>query len=298
MPGPLRQAGVTEWDSSFMQELERLGGISKKSFGPTIECTLDWHMNPDADFLTTDLEALGQTLTDVLTAASYVPAQLAVPIRWSKMEEVMNPSDNQKIDLVAAKIDNALMSHDELVESKLMGSTTYKGFHGIGILIPTSGQGNPGGVDASTETWWRNVTGTYQADGSDIEAVFTGIWNDISKGSGSSLTPKALISGSDPHALYEGQLQPLVRFNDTKTGDSGFKVLAFKTARYSFSQYGGSNVYFWNPKSLRLVCSKDYFRDLDEQRPMANAAGFQRDIYSACQLVTNNKSRLGVAVTA
>lgn len=153
-------------------------------------------------------------------------------------------------------------------------------------------------IDAAVETWWRNPADTYLADGSDIEAVFTELFNDAAKGSGSQLMPKVLISGSEPHALYESQLQALQRFQNTSVADGAFTTLAFKTANYVYSQYGGTNVYFVNPKNFQLVVSKQYFRDKGKTEQIQGQNSFYFLIYSALQFISSNKSRLAVASQA
>lgn len=284
-----------QWaENAFLREMQRMGALVSKNFGPTLEATLDYRRNPDAGFLATDAQLTSKTKTEVITAASYTPAQLSVPMTWFRMDEVQNPTENQKIALVKTLIQNGLDSHDELIEESIF-STTTDGFLGLATIVPTTGQGTVGGVDSSLEAWFRNPADTYQADGSDINAVFTGLYNDASKGSGSPLAPKFMISGSEPHALYEDGLQPQIRFADTKEADAGFKILAFKTARYSFSQFGGSKVYFLNPKSFTVNTAKGHFRDLGELIHFDDAEGFKRSIYSALQTTTNNKSRLAVA---
>ena len=284
-----------QWsENAFLREIERMGSLVRKNFGPTLEETLDYRRNPDAGFLALDNSQTSKTKTEVLTATSFTPAQLSAPIVWFKMQEVQNPTENQKIPLVKSLIQNALDTHDDLLEEALFATST-QGFLGLATIVPTSGQGSVGGVDASLEAWWRNPNDTYQADGSDIEAVFTGLFKDASKGSGSSLAPRFMISGQEPHTLYEGNLQPQLRFVDTKEGDSGFKVLAFNTARYSYSQFGGSKVYFLNPKSFRVNAAKGYFRELGDLIMFDDAEGFKRTVYTALQTTTNNKSRLAVA---
>lgn len=284
-----------QWaENAFLKEMERMGALVTKNFGPTLEHTLDYRRNPDAGFLATDSQTTSKTKTEVITAASFTPAQLSVPITWFRMDEVQNPSENQKIALVKSLIQNGLDSHDELIEEAIFGTST-DGFLGLATIVPTTGQGTVGGIAASVEAWFRNPADTYQADGSDINAVFTGLYNDAAKGSGSALAPKFMISGSEPHALYEDGLQPQIRFADTKEADAGFKILAFKTARYSFSQFGGTKVYFLNPKSFQVNRAKGHFRDLGELIMFDDAEGYKRSIYSALQTTTNNKSRLAVA---
>lgn len=289
MRGPTNQ-----WsESALLREFERQGMVKRKSLGPTIECPLDYRANPGVDFLLTDLTAMSLNKTDVLTAASYSVAELSVPVVWSKGDDAKNPTENQKIALVKTLLSNGIESHDDAIESALFGTTT-DGFTGVQTIIPDSGQGTVGGIDASTETFWRNTSQTYAADGSDIEAALTSAHNAVAKGSGSQMTPSILFSGATPHALYEASQQVKQRWVDSKEFDAGAKVIAFKTARYVFSQYGGTRIYGANKKSLNLVVSKEYFRDKGPEQELNDKNGFRVFIYSALQLVTDNKSRLFV----
>lgn len=284
-----------QWaESAFMREMERLGAIQHEDFGPTIEAPLDWRRNQGAGFTATELEELSGNKTEVITAASYTPAELSVPVVISRMDEVKNPSQNQKIKLAGSLITNAINSHDDLIEEALFASAATNGFNSLAVLIPADGQGSPGGIDASVELFWRSKVQTYTG-ASDILAKLTTLWNEVIKGSGSTMTPKFLVSGATPHATFEGTQTSLQRYVDAKEADAGFKVLAFKTARYSFSQYGGTSIYMGNPSTLSLKVSKGNFRDLGEPSQLQLQNGTARIVYSALQFVTSNKSRLGVA---
>jgi hypothetical protein len=285
---------TNQWaESAFMRELQRQGAVIKRSIGPTIEKTLDYLRNPGTEFLATDMATTSLSKVEVLTAASYTPAFLSVPIVWSKADEAQNSTEDQKVVLVTSLLENAITSHDDKIEEALFATST-NGFLGMATLIPTSGQGSPGGVDASTEAWWRNYASTYLADGSDIEAQMTTAWNTATKGSGSNLSPTGIVSDAPTQSLYEGTLLDRQRYIDVESANSGFKVLAFKTARYVFSQFGSTKQYFWNPKSLQLVCSKEAFRQKGETVEIPNANGYVQKIFSMLQLVTDNKSRLAV----
>lgn len=284
---------ANQWsESAAMRLLERFGIIEHKSLGPTIECPLDWRRNAGAGFLATDLETTGLTKTDVISAASYTPAQLSVPMVWSKMDEVQNASENQKIAFVKALIENGLASHDDLIEDKLFETST-NGFLGLVTIVPDGGQGTVGGIDASVETFWRNPSGDYAADGSDLIATLTTSYNSACKGSGATMRPKFMLSGATPHALLESKLVPNQRYMDAAEASAGFKVLKFKDMDYAFSQHGDGTIYQLG-KSLKLVVSKEYFRDRSETQEIQNANGFVSKIYSALQLVTDNKSRLAM----
>jgi hypothetical protein len=287
---------TNQWaESAFMRELERQKAVVRSSFGPTLEKTLDYQRNTGTDFLADDLtDSPGSlTKTEVLTAASIEPGQLSVPIVWSKGDEARNPSENQKIKLVSSLTENAITSHDDAIEEALFGTVT-DGFYGMRRVVPDDGDGTFEGIDAGTDVWWRNVTGSYDADGSDIEAQLTAAWNSAAKGSGSSLAPTLLVSGATAQAIFEGSQQAFQRYIDTDELKAGFKVLGFKTARYVFSQYGGVRIYGLNPKSFTLEVCKDAFRQKGDTIEIPQKNGYVVKIYSMLQTMTDNKSRLFV----
>jgi hypothetical protein len=291
----MRKAANQWVESAAMRELERQGAVTRVSLGDHIEAPLDYRPNPDAAILASDQDTASLLKTIVVTSASYPVAQLSVPVVWTKGDDAKNPSENQKIALVKQILENAINTHDDLIERNIFTTSTAGGdeLQGLDNLVPTTGQGVVGAIDSAVETWWRNYATTY-TDATDIEATMTTAWDTAAKGSGSTLAPKFLISGATAQALYESQLQTLQRFNDTSEADAGFKVLAFKTSRYVYSQYGADKIYFLNPKSYNLVCSKQYFRDKGNTIEIPDQNAFVFKIYSALQFVTNNKSRLAV----
>lgn len=291
---------ANQWnESAAMRELERQGAVQRVSLGENIEVPLDYRSNPDTAVLASDQDTAALLKTEVFTSAVYEIAQMNVPVTWTKGDDAKNPSENQKIAFVKGLLENGINSHDDLIEQMIFSGSSAGGteVNGLDDLIPTSGQGSVGGISAVTETFWRNPVETY-TDASDIEAAMTTLYNETLKGSGSTLGTKFILSGAVPHALYESGLQSLQRFNDTSEADGGFKVLAFKTCRYVFSQYGGTSLYFLNPKSYNLVVSKQYFRDKGNTNEVQGQNAFYFLIYSALQAITNNKSRLGVLYQA
>ena len=74
---------------------------------------------------------------------------------------------------------------------------------------------------------------------------------------------------------------------------SGYKVLAFKGAKYIFSHKGGTNVYFLNPKNYQMIVSSQYFRDKGDTAQVNGQNAFYFLIYSALQFVITNRWRVG-----
>lgn len=284
------RGAANQWaENSALNTFEEMGFITRKGLGPTIEAPLDYRRNPSAKFLATDLEGMSMVKTEVLTAASYAPAQLAEVVEWSKMDDAKTPSENAKIAFVASLLKNGINSHDDLIEEAIFATST-QGFLGLDGLLPTDGLGSPGGIPASTETFWRNPNDDYQADGSDIEAVLTEAYGNAMKGSGGQAV-KLLLSGLEAQSLFETSQQSQQRFTNISKLDAGFKTIAFKGAVYIFSQYGGTDIYGLSPRHFQLVVSKQYFRDKGDQYEIDDANGFAFKIYSALQFITNNKSR-------
>ncbi len=289
-PAVAKKKAENQWaESGFLRELERQKGIKQESFGPTLEEPLDYRRNPAASFLATDLQATSMAKTEVLTALSYTPGQLSVPMVWSKADEATNPSENQKVALVKSITENALESHDDLVEEALFATLT-EGFQGLLTIFPDSGEGTVGGVSATAEAWHRHYTTTYASAGTNIQSRLTMAFNESAKSTGGKM-PSLLVSDGAAQAIYEGSIQALQRFVDSKDADAGFKTLAFKSARYVFSQYGGTRIYGFNPAHTYLKVSKDAWREKGETQEIQNSNGYVCKLYSMLQLVTRNKSR-------
>ena len=284
---------ANQWESSgFMHELERQGGIEKKSLGAQIEATLDYRRNPGTVIQATDLQPVVTSKTEVITAAVYDIAEVTVPVTWSKKDEVQTPTENAKVNFVKSLLTNGFNSHDDILEQAFF-TTSTNGFLGLLTHVVDAGTGSDGGIDSSVETWWRNQQAIY-VDDTDIEAAFTTVWNASTKSSGDTLQPTLMVSDGATQAIFEGTQQPQQRY-ESQDLKAAFKTLMFKTARYVFSQYGTSRVFFMNPKNFQLVASREYFRDRGETQELENANGWRFKIYSAVQTIVNNRSRLGVA---
>lgn len=292
-PAVIAKKPANQWaESALLRAAEQAGAIKRTAMGSTIEVPLDYRANPGAQVLLTDMTPTSTTKTEVLTSASYTPAAISVPIVWSKQDEAMNEDD--KVQLVSSLIDNALESHDDLVEQNLFTGTN--GVIGFDTLITNDGTGTMGGVVSGADIWWKNEFATY-VDDTDIESVMTSVWNSCAKGTGSSLTPKILASGAATQATFEGTQQAQQRYTNTNDLNAGFVSLAFKTAKYVFSPYGGTSIYFLNPKNWQVRISKSMYRFKDKETPLPNAEGYKTSVFSVLQVITDNRSRLGVAHT-
>ncbi len=290
-PAVISRKPANQWaESAMLRALESAGAIKRLALGATIEAPLDYRANPGAAVLATDMQSTSTTKTEILTAASYTPAAISAPITWSKMDESMTEED--KVPFVSSLIDNAMDSHDDLLEQNIFTGTS--GFIGLDTLVTNDGTGTIGGIVAGTDTWFKNQFNTY-VDDTDIEAALTSCWNSCAKGTGSAMTPKLLASSAATQATFEGTQQSQQRYVDGDTLNAGFMFLAFKNAKWVFSQYAhATSVYMLNPKNYRIYASKSMFRYKDKEVKLPNAEAYTTSVFSVLQAITDNRSRLGV----
>lgn len=282
---------VNQWaESAFMREIERQGGIKTIPGGPQIEAPIDYRRNPGTAFLITDLDPMAMGKTDVVNTALYDVAQLSVPVVWSKGDDAKNPEENQKVDFVKALLANAMESHDDAIEQNIFGVST-NGFLGFQTLIDDAGTAICGGINGSTDSFWRNINTVASVTGTDLIAKLTLVWNQAAKGSGSTQAPSLLVSDAQTQATFESTQQPLQRYVDNKEFDAGTKVLAFKTARWVFSQYGTARVYGMNPKTFHIVFYKGANKQKGDTQEIDNGNGYRFFIYTMLQAIVRARSR-------
>ena len=291
-----RNLPANQWaESAFLNELERQGMIERADLGPTIERTLDWRANSTMAVIGTDLATTSlATATDVITAASYTPAQVAGWVIWSKGLDMKNPSVNQKIDVVKGLIANAFASHDDVLETTLFTTSSAGGdeLQGLDNIVTSDGLGTVGGINASTDAFWRNKVDGYTS-GLDLEAGMESLWNRCERGTGSQYKPTLIVSDGQSQALFASTQQTQQRFQgqDLK---SSFTTIAFKTARSVYSKGAPAGKFFFlGNKTYRVFVSRDYYRAKGETQEIQGGTGYTFQVYTGIQATTNNRSRLG-----
>lgn len=288
---------ANQWaENAVLRFMDKKGFIKHVDLGATIETPLDYQINAGAAFLATDVTATSLSKTSVLGAASYSIAELSVPIVWSKKDEATNPSQNQKIAYVKSLLENGISSHDDKLEAALLAATATEGFNSIPVIVTEDGTGTVGGIVAGTDTMWKNQFDDYGAE-TDLNLTLAQMYNAAAKGSGGS-EPNLIVTSPTQHGDYEADLVANKRFVDSDEASGGFKALSFRNAQVIFShKYTSDSLFLLSPKALQLVVSKGYFRQRGETNEVSNSNSFVTKLYSALQLVTNNRSRLAVSFT-
>lgn len=295
-----KNKAADQWsDSSFLKGLDKLGGVKRVPGGATLQVTLDYKANPAADFLATDATTTSTSKTEVLTAASYSMIPLVVPTNWTFFDEAVNSEPNQKVDLVAAIVDNALASHDQAIEDALFATTGgTDGFNTIVDIFTEDGTGTVGTIVAGTETWWKNQFKDWGTDtGATLLADYTTLYNSCAKGSGGR-KPNILVGSATQHANFEAALTANQRFNDVNKASGGLVELQFKTIPYLFtSEYTSDSSWMFNTMDTQLYVVMSAWRQRRKVQDHVNAAMSNMKIFSVCQFATRNRSRGGCLFT-
>lgn len=106
-------------------------------------------------------EFLNVSLNDTMTAARFPIKQASIAVTLSGLEELQNASEEQMIDLIEARVDTAEDTFWNQMSAAVYSDGTGFGgkqMNGLALLIskaPTSGI--VGGIDRSSQVWWRNV---------------------------------------------------------------------------------------------------------------------------------------------
>lgn len=189
-----------------------------------------------------------------ITAAEFDWKQYAASVAISGIEEAKNNGEQAMVNLLEAKIMQAEESMKEGFNAMFFGDGTGnsgKNWNGLGNLVESGN--SVGGIDSSTETWWRSYE--ENTAGALTLAQMTTAYNTVSVGNDH---PDMVLSTQTLFEKYESLLQPQLRYTDTKTADAGFQNLLFKAAPVAYDvDTPAGTMYFLNSKYITLVGHSD-----------------------------------------
>lgn len=210
-----------------------------------------------------------------ISAAEFEWKQYAASIAISGIEEAKNNGEQEVINLLEAKIMQAEESLREGFNQMFFGDGTDtllpggldsgKSWNGLGNLIES---GNTvGGIDSApgkNNDWWRSYE--ENTAGALTLAQMSTAYNTISVGNDH---PDMVLTTQTLFEKYESLLQPQLRYTDTKTANSGFQNLLFKSAPVVYDVHTPAGVMFFvNSKYISLVGhSEKWFANTPFVRP-------------------------------
>lgn len=220
--------------------------------------------------------------------ATYSWKQYAGSVTIDGRTELLNAGEAQIIPILQAKFDQLRVSTEMAMNTMLWGDGTgnsSKNFLGIQAVIKNSG--TLGGIDPSTETWWKSRVNSTDL-GMTTTAVVTSLNSMLNSLKLVKSKPKFEFTTQENYEAYEALAVPQVRFTDMRMAELGFDAIAHKGAEILYdTDCPDGYWYFINPEHLEFVQhSARWMKLLDFVRP-ADQDAKTALVVSAGNLVTD-----------
>ncbi|NCA25094.1 MAG: phage major capsid protein, partial [Betaproteobacteria bacterium] len=288
-------------NNGLLTVLKERGNIQTEGGGYEISRPLSYAENQTYQRYS-GYDTLNIGASDVLSAAKYDWAQAALHVTASGRELRMNSSEEAMIKLVKARTDVAMATaaNNMSVDIYSDGALSNQ-IGGLAQIITADGTGTVGGINASTYTFWRNKFGEIAAGGgtaitfANLKAAMNTQWLSQTRGNDK---PDLIVFSHDLYSIYEGGLQDLQRYSDSKMASAGFEALKYKTSSVIFddnTNYGTTAElgYFLNTRYLYLIEHEDAKWTEDDEKVPTNQDAVLVPIYWMGQVVCTNRSLQG-----
>ena len=292
-------------DYWVLNQLSKGDGFLGRSGGDFIATPLEYALNATVASYS-DTDTISTTRGDVFDRAEWQWKEYAGTAVLSDLEADRNAGEGQVFPLLPAKLENLKNSMRSKINEGLFSDGTGNsskdigGFQHIIATAPTTG--TVGAINRANFSFWRNqqTSGAKTTSAYDnLRATMRSIYNLCSNGVANA-HPTVAVTTRTVFEGFEGLLLANERFTSKEDADGGFKneVLKFKGVKLSYDNDAPSgNLYFFNPKFLKLAYKKgSWFKMLESIRP-ANQTLTVYPVRTMCNLITTNARRLGV-VTA
>jgi hypothetical protein len=264
--------------NALLTRLKEKGKIRTLSGGRTIVEPLTYAENSTFQYFN-GYDVLNINPSDVISAAEFSWKNAAVNVSISGEEERQNSGSEAILNLLEARIQNAMDTMANNIATGLYSDGTGSGGKTIGglqlLVADTPTTGSPGGINRATFTFWRNSTFDATTDGggaasaTNIQGYMNTVYNGLVRGVDA---PDMIVADNNYFGFYQSSLQAQQRFADPTVGDSGFVTLRYAGADVILegSAIPADHMYFLNTDYLGLTVHKDAFFTPQEDKRSIN----------------------------
>lgn len=230
--------------------------------------------------------------------AEYSWKQYAGSVTIDGKTEALNEGSARIIAILEAKMEQLRLSMTQDLNAMLWGDGTgnsSKDMLGLQAIIAASG--TLGGIDSSTETWWR----------SDVVSGAISLATTAGVKSLNSILNSLKIVNSKPDfefttqanfESYEALAVPNIRFQDLKMAELGFEAVSHKGAEVLFEDNVPTNYwYFINSNHLEFVQKDNRWMKLLPFRSPVDQDAKTALVVSMGNLITDVRRAHGVATS-
>lgn len=211
---------------------------------------------------------------EFLTVATFNWRYLVASIVRFGVDDQQNRGKNKIINLMNSKLENTQNGLVSELETRLAASSgaSINAIDGLQHIIaddPTASV-SVGGINQSTETWWRNktknMTGlSFASVGVDnMRTMLNNCMNNLKMDA-----PDLLLSGQTPYEMYEDAVLGFYRVTNNKMADAGFQNQVYKGIPMVWSpSIANTRMYFLNTNFFHFVYDPMMFFDMTEWKPI------------------------------
>ena len=291
-------------NNALLRRVYDKGNVRREDGGLTIVAPLDYAENNTYQRYS-GYDVLNVGASDVISAAEYQWRQIAINVVASGLELRTNSGDTRIINLVKARLKNAIRTFKNNFSADIYSDGTLANqINGLQALVADAGTGTVGGIDSSTWTFWKNKVqsaaapiqggGAITPGSATMESLMLPLWLSLVRGDDQ---PDLIVMDNNYFTFFEQSQTSIKRYTDSTKADAGFVALKYKGADVIFD--GGSGIptnhaYFLNTDYLELVVHKDAdMTVMDEMKPYNQDAAVVPVLWMG-NLVCSNRSLQGV----
>lgn len=291
-------------NNALLRRVYDKGNVRREDGGLTIVAPLDYAENNTYQRYS-GYDVLNVGASDVISAAEYQWRQIAINVVASGLELRTNSGDTRIINLVKARLKNAIRTFKNNFSADIYSDGTLANqVNGLQALVADAGTGTVGGIDSSTWTFWKNKVqsaaapiqggGAITPGSATMESLMLPLWLALTRGDDQ---PDLIVMDNNYFTFFEQSQISIKRYTDSTKADAGFVALKYKGADVIFD--GGSGIpanhaYFLNTDYLELVVHKDAdMTVMDEMKPYNQDAAVVPVLWMG-NLVCSNRALQGV----
>lgn len=291
-------------NNALLRRMTEKGNVTTEDGGLSIVTPLDYAENGTFQRYS-GYDVLNISASDVISAAEYQWRQIAINVVASGLELRTNSGDSKIINLVKARMKNAIRTFKNNFSSDVYSDGTLTNqINGLQALVSDAGTGTVGGINSTTFTFWKSIVqsaaaplqggGAITPSATTIESLMLPLWLQLTRGDDA---PDMIVSSNDYFTFFENSQTSLKRYSDSTKADAGFVSLKYKNADVFFD--GGSGIptahmYFLNTDYLGITAHKDAnMTVMDEMKPYNQDAAVVPVLWMG-NMTCSNRSLQGV----
>lgn len=291
-------------NNALLRRLSEKGQTKRETGGLTIVCPLDYAENQTYQRYS-GYDILNVSASDVISAAEYQWRQIAINVVASGQEMRINSGDNRIIDLVKARMKNAIRTFKNNFSADVYSDGTLANqINGLQALVADNGLGTVGGIDSSVWGFWQNTVQSAAAPlqggagitpgANTMESLMLPLWLALTRGDDQ---PDLIVADNNFFSFYEQSQTSIKRYTTSDTVSGGFVSLKYKKADVIFD--GGSGIlpnrmYFLNTDYIKKVVHEDAdMTPMEELQPYNQDAAVMPVLWMG-NLTCSNRKLQGV----